>query len=156
MSTLFVDDPLRRMTAYRLAEELFDHCFADCVRLDRNRITALIAPQLYRAVGSIGANLSEGYSRSSGRDRARLFEYSLGSARESLFWYRAGDGLIEPDLLAERRRMLHEVRRILLVAIPAERHRLIRKTPPRTEPEVPQSAVRSPESAVRSPQPAAR
>ncbi|MFN8404533.1 MAG: four helix bundle protein [Anaerolineales bacterium] len=37
----------------------------------------------YEAVGSVGANISEGYSRSSGKDRARFYEYALGPARES-------------------------------------------------------------------------
>jgi len=42
---------------------------------------------LYRAVGSIKANIAEGYSHRSGKDQARFYEYSLGSARESRGWY---------------------------------------------------------------------
>ncbi len=38
-------------------------------------------------VGSIRANIAEGYSRGTGKDRARFYEYALGSARESRDWY---------------------------------------------------------------------
>ena len=45
-----------------------------------------ISPQLLRAVGSIGANFAEGYSRLSSKDRCRFYEYALGSAREARHW----------------------------------------------------------------------
>jgi four helix bundle protein len=35
----------------------------------------------------VSANIGEGYSRRSGRDRARFYEYALGSAREARDWY---------------------------------------------------------------------
>jgi four helix bundle protein len=46
-----------------------------------------LSDQLYEAVGSVSANLAEGYSRGTGKDRARFYEYALGSARESRDWY---------------------------------------------------------------------
>ncbi|MEO8194839.1 MAG: four helix bundle protein, partial [Gemmatimonadales bacterium] len=61
-------------------------------------LTQEIAGQLYTAVGSIAANIREGYYRSSGKDRARIFEYALGSAGESEEWYDAA----EPVLGSER------------------------------------------------------
>jgi four helix bundle protein len=39
------------------------------------------------SLGSVGANMAEGYSRLGARERARSFEYALGSARESRDWY---------------------------------------------------------------------
>ncbi|MFN2566714.1 MAG: four helix bundle protein, partial [Gemmatimonadaceae bacterium] len=76
-------DPLWQLAAYRLALYAIEIAWADVRALDRAPTTRPIAAQLYRAIGSIGANIAEGYSRSSGPDRARVFEYALGSARES-------------------------------------------------------------------------
>ena len=78
------------------------------------------------AVVSIAANLAEGYSRSSGKDRARLFEYALGSARESTVWYEAVARVLPAGTLAARSEKLEEIKRILLAVIPRERSRLIR------------------------------
>ena len=46
-----------------------------------------LADQLYRALGSISANIVGGYFRGTGKGRALLYEYALGSARESRDWY---------------------------------------------------------------------
>ena len=64
--------------------------------------------------------------RSSGRDRARIFEYALGSARESIEWYDASGHLLEQELLQDRKEVLSEISRMLLAIIPRERDRTIR------------------------------
>jgi hypothetical protein len=69
-------DSLWKMKAYRLALFLGDLVWRDAARLAENRHLVSLADQLYRAVGSISANLAEGYSRGSGRDRARFYEYA--------------------------------------------------------------------------------
>jgi four helix bundle protein len=84
------EDSLWKMEAYRLALFAADLAWHDVTRLMRDQRTVDLASQLYDAIGSIGANLSEGYSRGTGRDRARFYEYSLGSARESRTWYYDG------------------------------------------------------------------
>ena len=76
-------DPLERMRVYQLAKELLKPSFADAEMLRAHPLTVEIAGQLYTSVGSIAANIREGYYRSSGKDRARIFEYALGSAGES-------------------------------------------------------------------------
>jgi len=120
------DDPLWRMRAVRLARELATDCFDDAEKLTHNEVTRRIAGQLYAAVSSIAANLGEGYSRSSGRDRAKIFEYALGSTRESMMWYRSASRILGPDAVASRLEKLEEIRRLLLAIIPRERGRLIR------------------------------
>jgi four helix bundle protein len=55
----------------------------DTARLVRERRTIGLYDQLYRALGSISANAAEGYSRGTGKDRARFYEYALGSVREN-------------------------------------------------------------------------
>lgn len=76
-------DSLCKMRAYRLVTLLGDLSWYDVTKLIRDRRMIRLADQLYEAVGSIGANLAEGYSMSTGKNRARYYEYSLGSARES-------------------------------------------------------------------------
>ena len=80
-------DPLWQTKAYRLA--LFANTLAwhDVTRLAQDRRMIGLADQLYRASGSIAANMAEGYSHRSGKDQARFYEYSLGSAREARVWY---------------------------------------------------------------------
>lgn len=119
-------DPLWRMRVVVLAREVAEECFDDAEKLAHNEVTQKIAAQLYAAVSSIGANLGEGYSRSSGKDRAKIFEYALGSARESMMWYRSSSRILGRDLVSARLGKLEEIRRLLLAIIPREGGRLIR------------------------------
>jgi len=45
----------------------------------KDRRTLGLSDQLYRSLGSISANLAEGYSRGTGKDRAHFYEYALSS-----------------------------------------------------------------------------
>ena len=119
-------DPLRKMRSYQLASDLRRVAWDDAEKLQTHSVTLDIARQLYRAVGSIAANLAEGYSRSSGRDRARIFEYALGSARESLEWYQSGLPVLGETVVNARQETLVEIRRLLIATIPRERARTIR------------------------------
>ena len=120
------DDPLSRMRAYQLAKELVEEVWTDSDKLRREPVAEKVASQLYAAVGSITANLAEGYSRSSGRDRSRIFEYALGSVRESMMWYHTAQPLLGVDVVRERLNKLEQVRRLLMAIIPRERGRTIR------------------------------
>ena len=122
-------DPLRRMAAYRLSLDLLDMAWPDTQVVRKHSTTSPIASQLYRAAGSIGANVAEGYSRSSGRDRVRLFEYALGSARECRHWYYASRHVLPRKVCESQSVILSRICQLLLVAIPEERHRAIRSAP---------------------------
>ncbi|HIE25796.1 TPA: four helix bundle protein, partial [Candidatus Poribacteria bacterium] len=76
-------DLLWKVTVYRLALFLADLGWYDVTKLMRDRRTIVLSEQLYEALGSISANIAEGYSCGTGKDRARFYEYALGSARES-------------------------------------------------------------------------
>jgi four helix bundle protein len=119
-------DPLLRMRVYRLACELVEEAWNDAEKLKHDKATEKLSGQLYTAIGSIAANLGEGYAYSSGRDRARIFEYALGSARESMVWYRAAKPVLKDEIVRVRLAKLEEIRRMLLAVIPRERGRLIR------------------------------
>ena len=125
-------DPVSRMRVYQLSKDLIRLAWDDCEKLKHHRVTVKTAAQLYDAVGSIGANIAEGYSRSSGRDRVRIYEYALGSARESMVWYDSSLPVLGAEIVKDRVTTLEEIRRILLAIIPRERDRLIRpQSPPR-------------------------
>src|SRR5687768_244568 len=114
-------DLVSRMRVARVAGELLDVSWFDAEIVVANPITAIVAGQLYAALASLSANLKAGYSRSSGRDRARFFEYALGSARETEVWYQASKWLLTPDVLEERANSLAAIKRLLLAIIPRER-----------------------------------
>jgi four helix bundle protein len=114
-------DPLWQTKAYRLA--LFANTLAwhDVSNLVQDRRAIGLADQLYRASGSIAANLAEGYSHRSGKDQARFYEYSLGSAREARVWYYQARHLLSEAVVEHRLRLLTDIVRLLLTMIPAER-----------------------------------
>jgi four helix bundle protein len=114
------EDRLWSVTAHRLALYLVDLGWGDVTRLAGDRRTVSLSNQLYRSLGSISANLAEGYSRSSGRDRARLYEYALGSARESRGWYLAARHLLGDETVQRRMDVLAEIIRLVLVMLKKE------------------------------------
>ena len=116
-------DPLARMKVYTLARELVPDCWKDAKLLRADPLTQDISGQLYKSVSSIAANIGEGYSRSSGRERAHIFEYALGSVRESMEWYRSAEPVVGESILKDRLDRLEEMRRMLLAIIPRERGR---------------------------------
>ena len=119
--------PLWRMKVYRLALFVADLGWHDVTKLSKDRRTWKLSDQLYAALGSIGTNIAEGYSRSSGKDRARLYEYALGSARESRNWYYNARHLLGDEVAFHRMRLLTHIIRLLLQIIPEERTRTIRE-----------------------------
>src|SRR5215475_4487180 len=84
------DDALWQTAVYRQSLFLGDLAWYDSGKLLQDRRTVAISDQLYRASGGISATIAEGYGRLSGKDQARYYEYSLGSARESRDWYFKG------------------------------------------------------------------
>lgn len=114
-------DAVWKMEVYRLALFLSDLAWYDVSKLMQDKRTVSLADQLYRSVGSVSANVEEGFSRSSGRDRARFYEYSLGSARESRGWYYKARHVLT-DVVAEHRlELCTSVIKLLLTLIPQER-----------------------------------
>ena len=88
--------------------------------------TRKVAADLCRSIGAICGDFSEGYSRSSGKDRVRFYEYALGSARESRDWYLQGEPVIGETRVAIAVELLNRICRLILSLIPAERRRQIR------------------------------
>jgi four helix bundle protein len=114
-------DPLWRMEVYRLGLFAADLAWHDVCKLVQDRRTISLADQQFRVVGSVHANISEGYSHRSGKDQARFYEYALGSGREARGWYWQGRHVLTPEVSMHRMRLLTGVARWLLTMIPTER-----------------------------------
>jgi four helix bundle protein len=123
----FKADTLWKMKAYRLALYLSDLGWQDTTALLKDKRTISLADQLYRAIGSVSANLAEGYSRSTGKDRALFYQYALGSARESRDWYFKARFVLGDETFQHRTQVLTEILRLLLTMIPQQRGRVLRE-----------------------------
>ena len=123
-------DTLWKMKAYQLALFAGDIGWFDVTKLMRDKRTLEVADQLYRSVGSVSANLAEGYSRGSGKDRARFYEYSLGSAREARDWYYKARHILGPEVTSHRLRLLTDVIQLLLTMVPQQRGSTLRENGP--------------------------
>ena len=115
------EDSLWKVKAYRLALFLSDLSWADVTKLVQDRRTAALADQLYRATGNISSNIAEGYSRGTGKDRARFYEYALGSARESRDWYYKGRHVLAEAVVAHRVELATDVIRLSITMADQER-----------------------------------
>jgi len=115
------DDPLWRMEVYRFALFASDLAWHDVTKLAQDKRTVSLSDQLYRSVGSISSNVAEGYSRRSGKDQARFYEYALGSAREARVWYYQGRHVLLEAVAMHRIKLMTRIIRLLLTIIPARR-----------------------------------
>jgi four helix bundle protein len=119
------NDLLWKMKVYRLALFAADVGWHDVTKLVQDRRTLALSNQLCRALGSISANIAEGYSRGSGKDRCRFYEYALGSARESRDWYYKARHVLGQPVVDHRLDLLSQIIRLLLVMIPDQRGRTL-------------------------------
>lgn len=121
------DDVLWKVQVYRLALFAAEISWQDVTKLTQDRRTLAISDQLYRSLGSISANIAEGYSRGSGKDRARFYEYALGSARESRDWYYKGRHILGENVVHHRLDLLTQIIRLLLKMVPDQRQRVLKE-----------------------------
>jgi len=122
-------DALWRIEAYRLALFASDIGWHDVTKLMKDRRTIGLADQLYRALGAISSDIGEGFSRSSGKDKARFYEYALGSARESRDWYWKGRFVLGEHVTTHRLDLITHVIRLLITMIPDQRGSALRELP---------------------------
>ncbi|BCX02523.1 MAG: four helix bundle protein [Candidatus Roseilinea sp.] len=121
------NDRLWTLLAYRLALFMSDIAWHDVSKLMLDPRTRSLSDQLYRAVGSIGANIAEGYSYSTGGNRARYFEYALGSARESREWYYRSSYVLGTRVVTHRINLLARIIQLLIGYIPEQRQTSLRE-----------------------------
>jgi len=121
------NDPIWNLEVYKLALFIGDIGWEDVQKLSKEKLMFSVADQLHRSLGSISVNLTEGYSRSKGLDRARLIEISLGSARESRDWYYKSRQVLSPEVVKHRMELLTHIISMLAAMIPHQRKNAIRE-----------------------------
>ena len=122
-------DLVWRVQAYRLGSYLAACADHDSRALATDARLVATAAQLFKAAGSVPANIAEGYSRLSTRDRVRYYEYALGSAAEARTWYVAMRDTLGAGPLAERVATLRSITRLLLTMIRSGRATKTNATP---------------------------
>lgn len=131
-------DPIWKLEVYRLALFVGDIGWNDVLAISKNNLMWSVADQLHRSLGSISANLTEGYSRSKGLDRARFFEISLGSARESRDWYYKARHVVSASVIQHSMSLVTHIIGMLTPMIQHQRKNAIREA--RAEYNTPSSA----------------
>lgn len=119
-------DPLWGLDVYRLGFFIADITWGDTETLFKNPITRSASDQIRRSLDSISANIAEGYSRSTGKDRVRYFEYSLDEAREARDRYYKARRVLKPEVVLHRMRILTQIVKVLNAFVPTQRKRGIR------------------------------
>lgn len=120
-------DPLWGLEVYRLGFFVADITWNDTEALFKNLSTRNAADQIRRSLDGISANIAEGYSRSTGKDRARYFEYSLGEAREARDRIYKVRRAMKPEVVVHRMNILTQVIKILNSFVPIQRKHGIRE-----------------------------
>jgi four helix bundle protein len=120
-------DPLWNLEVYRLGVFVADIGWEDILCLDKNKITRDAADQIHRSLDSISANIAEGYSRSTGKDRARYFEYALGETREARDRYFKARRVLRHEVILHRMKLLTQIAKMLNALVPTQRKRGIRE-----------------------------
>lgn len=122
-------DSVWNAKAYRFALFLAELAWHDSTKLLGDKRTISLADQLNRSAGAVSADIEEGYSRGTGKDRARFYEYGLGSAREARGWYYKGRHILGEAVANHRIQLLTEIIRLLLAMVPDQRGTVLREEP---------------------------
>jgi four helix bundle protein len=117
-------DKITRFTdleVWRRSHELFLNLLTDLETLPRSRPAAILTDQSMRALGSIGANIAEGFNRSKAKYLNSL-DIALGEANETENWlYKLRDS----KLISRETANSHVAETILIEKMLAALHRSI-------------------------------
>lgn len=110
-------DRLDEIVFYQLALELWDSCWDDTEVMLNDIRGKEITKQLIRSVGSISADIEEGYGRGFGKEYPQFLRIARGSARESKGWYRKSNKLLSEVVVADRTKKLDSIISMLTKSI---------------------------------------
>jgi four helix bundle protein len=109
-------DAVWSLKVYRIALFIPDLSWIDIKPiLDQNLFS--LSDQRYRSTGSIGANITEGYSRHSHKEHARFRETALQSAREAKDWNFKSRHILADETAFHRNKILTATAKLLLTMI---------------------------------------
>lgn len=120
-------DPLWGLEVYQLGFFIADISWDETEALFKNPSTRSAADQIRRSLDGISANIAEGYSRSTGKDRARYFEYALGEAREARDRIYKVRRAMKSEVVLHRMKVLTQIIKILNSLVPTQRKHGIRE-----------------------------
>ena len=116
-------DPLWEFETYRKASFLSDLAWLDSEKLLADPRGTRTAWQLIESVGSIAANIEEGYGRGFGKDYARFLRIALGSARETRGWYFRGRHVLDEEVVKHRMELANEIIANLVITSDQQRRK---------------------------------
>ncbi|MBL0065328.1 MAG: four helix bundle protein [Bacteroidetes bacterium] len=108
---------LEELRYYMLSMQLWDECWGDTEKMLSDIRGREICRQLIRSVGSISANIEEGYGRGFGKEYSHFLKISRGSARESRGWYLKSKFLLKDSIITSRTATLDSIISMLTSAI---------------------------------------
>ncbi len=95
-------DRLDEVKFYQMSLELWDEFWNDSEVMINDIRGRELVKQLTRSVGSISANIEEGYGRGYGKEYPQYLRTSRGSARESKGWYIKSKRLLSKEIIEVR------------------------------------------------------
>ena len=92
------------LEVWRRSHRLFLDLLEDIKRFSKNEVTRIIVNQMVRSVGSISANISEGFNSKSTKQYLNYLDIAKRTTGESENWYyKVRDaGLLENDIAEKR------------------------------------------------------
>lgn len=103
-------EPEWKFYAYPKALFVYDLVWRDCEKLMGDPRGKAVARQIIRSVGSISANIEEGYGRGIGTKSYLYFlRVAIGSARETKGWYFRSRYILSAEVLEHRLALLDEI-----------------------------------------------
>jgi len=115
------ESPVWKVRVFQIAAYVAATAADDAVHLETAPRFSRVVPQLIGAAGSILANVAEGYSRLSRKERIKYYEYALGSANETTSWYHTAASALPAGALDSRLNYLARISQLLLTMIRNER-----------------------------------
>ena len=116
------------LEVWRKSHELFLHLLLDLELLPNTRAAAILTDQVIRSLGSVGANIAEGFNRSKAK-YLNCLDVALGEANETENWlYKLRDA----DLLPREQVNAHVAEVIQVEKMLAGLIRSIRRSSPDT------------------------
>jgi four helix bundle protein len=112
-----MEDHVKKFPSHQLGSELWKEFWVDSEVILRDIRGREIVRQLTKSVGSITANIEEGYGRGFSRDYLNFLKYARGSARESKGWYEKSAFLLKEETLTQRIQKLDSIIGLLSKAI---------------------------------------
>lgn len=110
-------DKLKDYKAYTKSMEVWNRFWIDADYLVNDTRGREILKQLTRSLGSVSANIEEGFGRGFGKEFAMFLRYSRGSARESKGWFERASQLLPKESLKVQISTLDEIGKILTATI---------------------------------------